>query len=585
MQLPLRPLRFTSTVEHPTRAGEAFDVATDGSYCAIFGVSADELPRRLKRGAELRAGGKAKRIAHADRFRREEFLRRLKILAKRSCPTAPHWELCWERAARKAAMDATEENFGSVVGEEANRIREMLHELLGMWTEPGCTKPGPGELLAAECTAVERAVIFERIKHAQDVERGWRSQHSLADDDNDGVLLDKRTRAFTLRDRALKPDGKDPEWVLSALSESMDPSAPYATPVPKGLNMARQLNRALVVLRPFGYPDAPQLVHSVENGVPQGPLHPGAQSLLLDIVNEHLKHTAMLYEHVSAQRTYEDAPYVVRFPTGGHAPNPRIEVDSPDAQLSAWLQLLTRGCAPYTAHGEALRFDVDRAYTYNGSINAVLLRMAIGDRVCITFGLDWGVFELFMRRLLHSIVGGPTIGYDDDVWLSVADRAEPDLSTFQLAADRVCAALNRKLRRCDPAAKDAAIPLVAFRAALLTTWRCTSDRGDRTAKKRSISAARKGYSMLARRHNVQLRDATHDEAAAARRTRGMRLNEGVCVRIDPPREFVCAYDPTVQAFCEGRGWKHCQCSRGCVFRRGRGRLVGEGQTSLDGYLR
>ena len=91
--------------------------------------------------------------------------------------------------------------------------------------------------------------------------------------------------------------------------------------------------------------------------------------------------------------------------------------------------------------------------------------------------------------------------------------------------------------------------------------------------------------MLARRHNVQLRDATHDEAAAARRTRGMRLNEGVCVRIDPPREFVCAYDPTVQAFCEGRGWKHCQCSRGCVFRRGRGRLVGEGQTSLDGYLR
>ena len=131
----------------------------------------------------------------------------------------------------------------------------------------------------------------------------------------------------------------------------------------------------------------------------------------------------------------------------------------------------------------------------------------------------------------------------------------------------------------------ASIPLVAFRAALLTTWQCTSDRGDRTARKNSISTARKGYSMLARRHNVQLRDATPEEAATARRTRGMRLNEGVCVRIDPPRAFVCAHDPSVHGFCEGRGWKRCQCSRGCVFRRGRGRLVGEGQTLLDEYLR
>ena len=463
---------------------------------------------------------------------------------------------------------------------EARRIAEMADELLSMWAEPGCSKPTPGEIVTAECTSVERAVLLERIHQAQTRESAWRERTSLADDGN-GYTTDRRMAAFTLRNRALKPPGDEPEWILSA-------SPVIDTSVPRGFSMVRQLNRALVVLAPFGYPHKPQLEHSVENGIMQGPLHPRAHVLVLDIVRDHLQHTSLWYDHVSAQRTACDQPQVVRSPTGGRiVPHPRIEVDSPDAQLSVWLQLLTRGCAPYTAHGEALRFEVDRAYVGSSKpagLKCVLLRMAIGERVCITFGLDWSVFEVFARRLLDPVAGGPSIGYDDMCWVDVSDQYAPDLSTFQLTADRVCSALNRKLRRCDTAAKDAALPLVAFRAALLTTWRCMSDRHDRTARKSSISTARKGYSMLARRHNVQLRDATAEEAAEVRRTRGMRPYEAVCVRIDPPRQWISAYDPDVTAFCEGWVWKRCQCSRGCVFRRGPGPLVGKGQASMRSYL-
>ena len=461
------------------------------------------------------------------------------------------------------------------------RVQEMLYALLGMWTEHGCTKPTPGELITTECATIERAVLLERIEQAQEREAGWRDRTSLADENN-GYTTDRRMGAFTLRDRAFKLPGDEPEWIRSAYPV-------VDAHVPKGFGMARQLNRALVVLAPFGYPHSPQLTHSVENGIMKGPLLPRSQALLLDIVRDHLQHTSLWYNHVSAQRTAADAPYTVRFPAGGRRiTHPQIAVDSPDAQLSAWLQLLTRGCAPYTAHGEALRFRVDRTYVGSSKpagCTCVLLRMSIGERVCITFGLDWAVFEVFARRLLDPVAGGPSVGYDDTCWLDVAPPNAPDLSTVQLTADRVCSALNRKLRRCDPAAKDAALPLVAFRAALSTTWRCTSDRNDRTARKSSISAARKGYSALARRHNVQLRDATPAEAEEARRTRGLRPHEVICVRIDPPREGICAYDPEVRNFCEGWGWKRCQCSRGCVFRRGHGPLVGAGQTSLHNYFR
>lgn len=569
MVLPLYPLRYTSEIASPSRDGGTLDVATDGSYGALFGVAPDEMASCLERGVELRAAAKAKRIADAERFRCLEHNRRLKMLGR----IAGHqWEAAWDRAYVAVTM------VPKGGDPRAQRIAEMADELLGMWAEPGCTRPTPGEIVTTKCTSVERAVLLERIHQAQSRESAWRERTSLADADN-GYTTDKRMAAFSLRSRAVKAAGDEPEWILSAYPV-------IDTSVPRGFSMARQLNRALVVLAPFGYPHEPQLEHSVKNGIVQGPLHPRARALVLDIVRDHLQHTSLWYDHVSAQRTASDRPQVVRFPTGA-VPYPRIEVDSPDAQLSVWLQLLTRGCAPYTAHGEALRFGVDRAYVGSSKpvgLRCLLLRMAIGERVCITFGIDWGVFEVFARRLLDPVAGGPSIGYDETCWMDVADQNAPDLRTIQLTADRVCSALNRKLRRCDAAAKDAALPLVAFRAALLLTWRCTSDRHDRTAKKSSISTARKGYSMLARRHNVQLRDATAEEAAEVRRTRGIRPYEAVCVRIDPPRLSISAYDPDVTAFCEGWGWKRCQCSRGCVFRRGPGALVGRGQLSMRSFL-
>ena len=387
MALPLNPLRYTSKIASPSRTGGTLDVATDGSYGALFGVSPDEMSYCLERGVELRAAAKAKRIADAERFRLLERNRRLRML----CKIAGHqWEAAWDRAYTAVTMVPKVGCSADTQHAEARRIAEMADELLSMWAEPGCSKPTPGEIVTAECTSVERAVLLERIHQAQTRESAWRERTSLADDGN-GYTTDRRMAAFTLRNRALKPPGDEPEWILSA-------SPVIDTSVPRGFSMVRQLNRALVVLAPFGYPHKPQLEHSVENGIMQGPLHPkGARARPGHRARPPAAHL-LWYDHVSAQRTACDQPQVVRSPTGGRiVSHPRIEVDSPDAQLSVWLQLLTRGCAPYTAHGEALRLEVDRAYVGSSKpagLKCVLLRMAIGERVCITFGLDWSVFEV-----------------------------------------------------------------------------------------------------------------------------------------------------------------------------------------------
>ena len=114
----------------------------------------------------------------------------------------------------------------------------------------------------------------------------------------------------------------------------------------------KTMARALLILRPFGYPDSiPEWLENDKYNI---------KSALLTFVRTYLTKTHEMYTRVDAKRIFSDVPAYV--PDSDLSGLQVLKVDSPDAHISTWLQVLIHRAPPNKATQWPLQLHIDRVY-------------------------------------------------------------------------------------------------------------------------------------------------------------------------------------------------------------------------------
>ena len=464
----------------------------------------------------------------AEQFRKEEMERRARLL------------LWFDHARWKKTFTAS----------TSEKHLKGLRDIVKCWTY-GCQTPTPGDVMTNECpTNKERVEMLLRLKHIRDV-------YDIGQ--------------ATAQQKSIM------------LSPSM---TPYLNS--RAEEEVKTMARALLILRPFGYPDSiPEWLENDKYNI---------KSALLTFVRTYLTKTHEMYTRVDAKRIFSDVPAYV--PDSDLSGLQVLKVDSPDAHISTWLQVLIHRAPPNKATQWPLQLHIDRVYCpYNRPAftrdkdisrysTRVLFKLQSGESHILYGTLTIsGLHQLCMTEArameemkvaremskeyfdLKTLVPGAASSFNIEQWLEMTKQA--------------CAALNTWLSQTDERARERQRPLAFFQQLVLESW-STPSEGNVI-----------GLMDIARRHDVTLRrynskTALPPGARIVTNTRRQKKH----VHYDPPRRPVLTADHKVQNFCENRGYELCVCSKKCTFSgdRPRQRVFGNNaqnkakQSNLNTFL-
>ena len=487
------------------------DIVTDGSLESIFlgkvtpGSSLDHgflLTDLIECGKLLSLKHKKALAEEAEAFREEELERRTRLL------------LWFDHSRWKTTFTAS----------KSEKHFEGLHDIIKCWTF-GCQTPNPGDVMTDKCpTNKERVEMLLRLKHIRNV-----------------YDFERAT----------------PEQKTIMTSGSM---VPYLNA--NAEEQVKTMARALLILRPFGYPDnIPRWLQDDRYGI---------RASLLYFVRLHLTKTHEMYTRVDAQRVFNDTPAYV--PDSDLSGMQVLKVDSPDAHISTWLQVLIHRAPPNKSTPWPLQLHIDRVYCPYG--RTAFTRDKKVSRYCtrVLFKLQSGeshvlygtltvpaLHQLFMTeaRVMKEMKSAREMfkEYDDlhalhPNVLTQNTNIEQWLNTSR----RACGALNTWLSLDNEQLREKQRPLAFFQNLLLEGWHSPGE------------GSNIGLVDIARRHDVTLRryNSKNPLPPGARVVLSTRRQKKH-MHYDPPRKPVLTSDHKIQNFCENRGYEQCVCSKKCTF--------------------
>lgn len=495
---------------HPKR--KKVDIVTDGSIESIFlgkvtpGSSLDHgftLTDLIESGRLLSEVQTQALAEEAEQFRREELERRTRLL------------LWFDHARWKTTFTAS----------TSETHLEGLHDVVKCWTF-GSQTPTPGDVMTmanpypTNQGRVEMLLRIKQIRDVYDFEKATVQQQSIMS------------------------------------SPSM---APYLNS--NAEEEVKTMARALLILRPFGYPDSiPEWLQNNKYNI---------KSALLQFVRTYLTKTHEMYTRVHAERVFGDVPAYV--PNSDLSGFQILKVDSPDAHISTWLQVLIHRAPPNKATQWPLQLHVDRVYcpydrqsfTRDKDVSRyatrVLFKLQSGESHVLYGNLTIsGLHNLFMTeaRAMEELKTARQMSkeYRDLQALAPGASSSFNLEQWLQKTKQGCAALNTWLSQNDEQARERQRPIAFFKQLMLEDWNMPG------------GSSAIGLIHLARCHEVTLRrynpkKALPPGARVVTNTRRQKKH----VHYDPPRKLVPTADHKVQSFCENQGYELCVCSKKCTF--------------------